>query len=67
MRVFWKNSASAATMIEAMMAAAMSIFWKVTMPPSIGTSMAPLGKPSSVVIICLGSPPKISSPRPMRM
>ena len=37
MRVFWKNTASPATMIEAMTAAAMSIFWNLTKPPNILT------------------------------
>ncbi len=35
MRVLWKKTASPATMTEAMTAAAMSIFWKLTKPPSI--------------------------------
>ena len=44
MRVFWKKTASAATMIEAMMAAAMSIFCNETKPPSILKSIAPFGR-----------------------
>ena len=35
MRVFWKNTPSAATITEAMIAAAMSIFCNCTKPPSI--------------------------------
>ena len=66
MRVFWKNTASTATMIEAMTAAAMSIFWNDTRPPSISTSMTPRGRPSCAVIIALGLPPNTSSPKPMR-
>ena len=44
MRVFWKNTASVATMIEAMIAAAMSIFCSDTKPPNILNSSAPRGR-----------------------
>ena len=65
-RVFWKNTASAATIIEAMTAAAMSIFCSDTKPPSILMSMAPRGSPSWSAIMTFGSPPNTSSPKPIR-
>jgi hypothetical protein len=67
MRVFWKNRASPTIIAEAMTAAAMSIFWKLTSPPSISTSIEPLGRNSSLAIICFGSPPNTISPKPISM
>jgi hypothetical protein len=43
-RVYWKNTASAAIITEAMTAAAMSRCWKLTRPPSISTSVTPRGR-----------------------
>ena len=65
MRVLWKNTASAATIRPAIAAAAMSIFWKVTRPPSMCTSMAPRGSHNSPAIMAFGRPPKMNSPSPM--
>ena len=61
-----KKMASAATISAAMTAAAMSRCWKMTTPPNTSHELEPVGKPSSLVIIVFGSPPKIDSPKPIR-
>ena len=67
MRVFWKKTASAATITEAITAAAMSICWKLTQPAEhLDVGRALSADRARSAIICFGLPPKTSSPRPIR-
>ena len=61
-----KNTVRPVTMSAAMTAAAISKCWKITSPPSISTSVEPVGRPICSVIIVFGSPPNMVSPKPMR-
>jgi hypothetical protein len=65
-RVLEKNTASAAIISDAITAAATSMCWMRTGPPRTSISLVPWGRNSSLAIIFLGLPPKISSPSPIK-